>query len=109
MFNLCSTATGWAVSDSQNAGGCTSGPTTVSTSGWYTFNEDFTPLDGVVYVTYTILNASGGTVFNKSHPVSNPNTSEPLLASATGGPNYYWLPDEDALGLPVADISLSQN
>ena len=109
LYNLCSTATGWAVSVSQNAGGCTSGPTTLTTSGWYTFEEDFTPLNGDVYVTYTVLNASGGSVFNASHPVENPNTGLPLAIAATGGPNYYWIPDEDVLGLPVADISLTRN
>jgi len=113
IYNLCSTATGWAVSVSQNAGGCTTGPTVLTTSGWYTFQEVFTPLNGVVYVTYHVLNASGTPVFNESNQVivTLPNTNQavPAPVSATGGPNYYWLPDEDVLGLPVADISLTKN
>jgi len=109
VFNLCATATGWAVSDSQNAGGCNAGDVTLTTSGWYTFSETFSQLNGVVYVTYNVLDSSGNSVWSTDHSVTNPGTGLPQAAATTGGPNYYWLPDEDALGLPVADISLIQN
>ena len=109
MFNLCSGSGGWFVSESQNAGGCSSGPTELTSSGWYTFSQDFSSLAGVVYCTYTVLNSSGGTVWTTTVPVNDPSTGQPEQTSATGGPNYGWLPDEDVLGLPIADISLTRN
>jgi hypothetical protein len=69
--------------------------------------HDFTALDGIVYVTFTALNASGATVYDLVRPVTTGVGNQP--EAATGGPNYGWLPDEDVLGLPIADISLMRN
>jgi len=46
-----------------------------------------------------VLNSAAVSVFNQGV-----NTGHPV--ATTGGPNYGWLPDEDVLGLPIAQVSL---
>ncbi len=106
IFNLCSTTAGgggYYVSTSSNAGGCTTGPGEIKASGWYTFKHNFHPVGGNVDLTYSILsptntNAVAPVTINTGHAVA-----------AVGGPDYGWLPDEDALGLPIARSSLTLN
>jgi len=102
VFNMCSSATGgggFYISASNNAGGCSTGPTEITTSGWYTFNEHFTSVAGTLIAGFTVLDSSNATVLNV---VQNTGTS----ISAVGGPRYGWLPDEDVLGLPVSQVSV---
>jgi len=102
VFNLCSTANGgggFYVSTSFNAGGCSTGPTELTTSGWYTFNLAFTAVGGIVNDSYSVLNSAAVSVFNQGVNTGNP-------VATTGGPDYGWLPDEDVLGLPIAQVSL---
>jgi hypothetical protein len=102
-FNLCSTSAGgggFYVSTSFGAGGCSTGPTELSVSGWYTFNLTFTSAGGQVVDTYSVLNSAASPVFSDTVPTGNATTG-------VGGPDYGWLPDEDVLGLPVSHVSLS--
>lgn len=105
-FNLCTTAAGgggFYESTSSNAGGCSTGPNEITSSGWYTFKHNFHTVGSNVDVTYSILN---GTNHNAVAPVTT-NTGH---ATATvGGPQYGWLPDENVLGLPIAKSSLTLN
>jgi hypothetical protein len=101
-FNLCSTGAGgggFYLSTSFGAGGCTSGPSELTASGWYTFNLSFSSVGGVVYDTYSVLDAAATQVFGQAVNTGN-------ATSGVGGPDYGWLPDEDVLGLPVAQVSL---
>ncbi len=112
-FNLCSTTAGtggFYVSTSNGAGGCSSGPTELSTSGWYQFDHDFYFAGGALYVVYSIVNSSGITVYQTTQVVTtNPYTNAPIAASQLGGPDYGWFADEDALGLPVSWSYLTVN
>ncbi len=101
-FNMCSTGAGgggFFLSTSFGAGGCSAGPTELTASGWYTFNLSFNSVGGMVYATYEVLNSASVQVFNQAVNTGNATTG-------TGGPMYGWLPDEDVLGLPIAQISL---
>ena len=105
VFNLCSTSDnggGFYISTSNNAGGCSTGPTEITTSGWYTFEQLFSPVGGKVSLSYIVTNSSNTITFS-----SIDNTG--FATSAVGGPNYGWFPDEDVQGLPVADILLKVN
>ncbi len=52
-------------------------------------------------MTPTSVSNSGATmVFSNAVDTGN-------LSTAMGGPLYMWLPDEDAQGLPMAQVSLS--
>lgn len=102
VFNLCTTSNdggGFYVSTSFGAGGCSTGPTEITASGWYTFQIEFDPIDGNVWDTFGIQNSSGGGVFAQVVDTGN-------AVASVGGPNYGWFPDEDALGLPIAQVSL---
>ena len=106
MFNLCSTSAGgggWYESTSSNAGACTTGPNEITAGGWFTFKMNFHPVGSNVDVTYSILNSINHTAV----PAVTTNTGH--ATSTVGGPAYGWLPDEDALGLPIARSSLSVN
>ena len=101
-FNLCSTSAGgggFNISTSFGAGGCSTGPSEITASGWYTFNLTFTVVAGTVQDTYSVLNSANAMVFSSAVNTGN-------LATAMGGPLYMWLPDEDAQGLPMAQVSL---
>jgi hypothetical protein len=103
-FNLCTTADdggGFYVSDANGAGGCSTGPTEITTSGWYNFEQQFYGIGGQIDVQYLVANSSSQTVFS--------NLDESGIAQGdAGGPNYGWFPDEDVLGLPVAQVSLTR-
>ncbi len=103
-FNLCTTADdggGFYVSDANGAGGCSTGPTEITTSGWYNFEQQFYGIGGQIDVQYLVANSSSQTVFS--------NLDESGIAQGdAGGPNYGWFPDEDVLGLPVAQVSLTK-
>ena len=106
VFNLCSTTAGgggYYVSTSSNAGGCTTGPNEITGNGWFTFRMDFHPVGSSVAVTYAIVNS----VNNNAVPQVTTNTGHAI--STVGGPAYGWLPDEDALGLPIAKSALTVN
>lgn len=113
IFNLCSTSDGgggFYISASNNAGGCSTGPFEESTSGWYSFTHTFYWNAGEINVHYTVKNSAGDTVFQyleteNSMPGIGPLTSPTQL----GGPHYGWLPDEDVLGLPLAQETLRKN
>jgi len=101
-FNLCSTSNaggGFYISTSYGAGGCSIGPSELTVSGWYTFNLEFTAVAGIVHDSYSVLNSAAVPVFSQSV-----NTGH--ATAAVGGPDYGWLPDEDVLGLPIAQVSL---
>jgi hypothetical protein len=104
VFNLCTTSAnggGFYVSNSSNAGACTGGPTEVTTSGWYQFEQQFAGnTGGNVVVTYVLANPSGAGVFSDIQQTA-------IQTADAGGPSYGWFPDEDVLGLPVAQISLT--
>ncbi len=106
IFNLCTTSAGgggFYVSTSSNAGGCTTGPSEITHQGWFTFKINFHPVTGDVAATYSIVNSIGQ---NAITAVVQPTTH---ATSSVGGPAYGWLPDEDILGLPIADAALSIN
>lgn len=114
IFNLCSTSSaggGFYVSASNNAGGCSTGPTELSTSGWYTFEHDFTfnSATNALNVVYSIVNSAGQTVFQSSELEDSIDSYSTLTIADLGGPNYGWFPDEDAQGLPVAMSTLTVN
>ena len=96
---------GFYISTAFGSGGCTSGSPQVTTSGWYTFNEDFTGVPGGdVYDTYSVVQDSSSSV------VFGPSAVDTGLAkTGVGGPDYGWFPDEDVLGLPIAQASLKTN
>jgi hypothetical protein len=101
-FNLCTTAAGgggFYLSTSSGAGGCSTGPTEITTSGWYTFNLGFSSIGGTVWDNYSVLDSTNASVFTQAVNTGN-------ATSSVGGPDYGWLPDEDVLGLPIAQVSL---
>jgi hypothetical protein len=103
-FNLCTTAAGgggFDISFSNGAGGCSAGPTELTRSGWYTFNERFSSLGGVLVEAGSVLSPSNTSVF------TNTDTTGDAIAGV-GGPIYGWLPDVDVNGLPLANVSLRQ-
>jgi hypothetical protein len=104
VFNLCTTSDdggGFYVSVSNGAGGCSTGPTEITTSGWYTFETQFSNVGTNIAVDYLLVNSSNQTELT--------DLEQPGISSAdAGGPNYGWFPDEDALGLPVAQVSLTK-
>lgn len=103
-FNLCTTAAGgggFDISFSTGAGGCSTGPTELVQSGWYTFNEQFTSVGGSLVESGAVLSPSNSSVFTDTD-----NTGDAI--SGVGGPIYGWLPDEDVNGLPLANVSLTQ-
>jgi len=104
-FDICSVSGGFYISTAFGSGGCTSGSPQVTTSGWYTFNEDFTGVPGGdVYDTYSVVQDSSSSV------VFGPSAVDTGLAkTGVGGPDYGWFPDEDVLGLPIAQASLKTN
>jgi hypothetical protein len=103
VFNLCSTANdggGYYLSVSNNAGGCSTGPTEVTRAGWYTLETQFSSVGAAIAVNYIAINPNGSTALYQ--------LEQPGIATRhAGGPNYGWFPDEDALGLPVANVSLT--
>ncbi len=104
VFNLCSTANnggGFYVSISNGAGGCSTGPTEITTSGWYTFSQQFVSVGGQVVCYYSLTNST-----NQSELFTLQQTG--IATADAGGPNYGWFPDEDVLGLPVALVSLTK-
>ena len=104
-FNLCSTSNaggGFYLSTSYGAGGGSTGPTELSVSGWYTFNLTFTSVGGFVQDAYSVLNSAASSVFSQTVNTGN-------ATSGVGGPDYGWLPDEDVLGLPIAQVRLHVN
>jgi hypothetical protein len=106
IFNLCTTSAGgggFYVSTSNNAGGCTTGPSEIKAQGWFTFKIDFHVVSGKVAATYSIVNSINHAAITA---VTEDTTDAP---SSVGGPAYGWLPDEDILGLPIADSALSIN
>jgi hypothetical protein len=105
-FNMCTTSAGgggFYVSTSNGAGGCSTGPDEITHSGWYTFKINFHPVAGDVAATFSIVNSLGHSAITA---VVEDTTN---ATSSVGGPAYGWLPDEDILGLPIADSSLSIN
>ncbi len=102
VFNLCTTAAnggGFYLSTSNSAGGCSSGPTEVTTSGWYTFEHQFFDVGGQIAADLIAVGPSDNTVISSLQETG-------ILAADAGGPNYGWFPDEDVLGLPVARIAV---
>jgi hypothetical protein len=102
-FNMCTTAAGgggFYISFGNGAGGCSTGPTELTQAGWYTFNEQFTSLSGVLVEAGSVLSPSNASVFSNTD-----NTGDAI--SGVGGPIYGWLPDEDVNGLPLANVSLT--
>jgi hypothetical protein len=101
-FNLCTTSAGgggFFLSTSFGAGGCSTGPTELTVSGWYTFTLAFASVGGDVYDSYAVLNSANTSVFGQVVNTGNATTG-------VGGPDYGWLPDEDILGLPLAQVTL---
>jgi hypothetical protein len=104
IFNMCSTTDGgggFYVSVSNNAGGCSTGPTEVTASGWYTLEQQFYSIGGQIVADFLLVNSSGTTVERVLQETG-------IATADAGGPNYGWFPDEDVLGLPVAQISLTK-
>jgi hypothetical protein len=105
VFNLCTTSAGgggFYISASNNAGACSTGPTEITTSGWYTFDEQFSAVglsNPVLVESGTVLNADAQSVFSNIDDTGD-------AISGVGGPWYGWLPDEDVNGLPIADATL---
>lgn len=102
-FTMCSTTAGgggFSVNLNQ-FGSCNPSAEELTTAGWYTFQQDFESVGGQVYVTYSIIPPSG--------PTWSSVVDTGLATSGTGGPSYLWFADEDVLGLPVAQVSVSKN
>ena len=102
-FTLCSesSGTGGFYVNLNQYSGCNPSPEVLTTSGWYTFQQNFQSVGGNITVTYTLTPPTG--------PVWTSVVNTGLPTSGTGGPNYGWLAAEDIQGLPVADISLHRN
>jgi len=100
VFNLCTTAAnggGFYVSTSNGAGGCSTGPAEATTSGWYTFSQQFYDVGGSIAADLIATDPSGNTVTSSLQQTG-------ISAADAGGPNYGWFPDEDVLGLPIAKM-----
>ena len=105
-FDICSSADGgggYYITTAFGSGGCTTSATELTTSGWYTFTQNFTESGGQVNDQFTILNAASTIVFTSTVDCAG------VTPSDVGGPLYGWFPDEDVLGLPIAQISLTKN
>jgi hypothetical protein len=105
-FDICSSSDsggGYYITTSFGSGGCTPSATELTASGWYTFTQNFTESAGQVFDQFTILNSASAPVFTSNVELAG------ITSSNVGGPLYGWFPDEDVLGLPVAQISLTKN
>jgi hypothetical protein len=105
-FDICSSSDnggGYYITTSFGSGGCTTSATELTTSGWYTFTQNFTESGGQVNDQFTILNSASAIVFTSTVDCAG------VTPSDVGGPLYGWFPDEDVLGLPIAQISLHKN
>jgi hypothetical protein len=101
-FDICSTAGGFTITTVFGSGGCSGGSPQVTTSGWYTFTQGFTAaaVGGEVSDNFTAVNSADASVFQQTVDTGH-------STATVGGVNYGWFPDEDVLGLPIADSSLS--
>jgi hypothetical protein len=100
VFNLCTTAAdggGFYISTSNGAGTCSTGPTEITTSGWYTFQQQFFDVGGQIAADLIAANSSGTSVISSLQQTG-------ISAADAGGPNYGWFPDEDVQGLPIAQM-----
>ena len=102
-FTMCTTTAGGGgfYVNLNQFGGCNPSAEELTAAGWYTLKQVFQSVAGQIVVTYSVTPA-GGPAWT-----SVVNTGEPT--SGTGGPSYLWFADEDALGLPVAQVSLKNN
>jgi hypothetical protein len=106
-----STAAGFTINFSHNTGNCdyTSGTTPViTTAGWYRFVFVFSNVSGFAELTENVISDSGNTAGSTvatsgPQPVSG-GSATPI--TQWGGPGYFWLPDEDVSGLPLANFAL---
>ncbi len=102
-FTMCTTSAGgggFYLSLNQFSS-CSPTSQELTAAGWYTFTQVFQPVAGSVVVTYSVTPPTG--------PVWTSVVNTGLATSATGGPSYGWLADEDILGLPVSQISMKKN
>ncbi|HXW35597.1 MAG TPA: hypothetical protein VEJ87_13545 [Acidimicrobiales bacterium] len=114
VIDLCSTSSGWEVSWENGSGGCGASPGTpdpeyLTTSGWYTFQMDFTNNAGTIDVAYSVLSNGTTGQDNPGTQVWSATEDSGLATTASGGPLYGWLPTEDVSGLPLAQIALALN
>jgi hypothetical protein len=79
-------------------------PIAIDTSGWYTFQQDFTDNAGVLDVLMSILDSGGNLVHQWS--LSNPAD---LTASIAGGSRYGWIDYNQFPFLAVDNASLKTN
>jgi hypothetical protein len=104
-FTMCTTTAGgggFYVSLNQfSSSSCNPSSEELTAAGWYNFKQDFQSVAGNIVVTYTLTPPTG--------PAWTNVVNTGLPTSGTGGPSYGWFADEDALGLPVAQVSLKNN
>jgi hypothetical protein len=102
-----STAGGFTVNFSHNTGNCTYTPGTtpvITSDGWYRFVFVFSGSATAPVVTENVYRDTSGTLTNKI--TSGPQSAAISPPGPAGGPGYFWLPDDDVSGLPLANFAL---
>lgn len=79
-------------------------PIAISTSGWYTFQENFTDNAGVLAVIMSVLDSNGNLI--NQWTLSNPGD---LTATVAGGSGYGWIDDNEFSFLAIDNASLTTN
>lgn len=79
-------------------------PISIATTGWYTFQQDFTDDGGVLKVVMSILDSDGNLVHQWD--LSNPAD---LVASIVGGSRYGWIDANQFDFLAIDNASLTTN
>ena len=77
-------------------------PIAISTSGWYTFQEDFTDNAGTLAVVMSILDSGGGLI--NQWTLSTPGD---LTATVVGGNLYGWMVNNEFAFLAIDNLELT--
>jgi hypothetical protein len=105
-----STAGGFTINFSHNTGNCTYIPGTtpvITSDGWYRFVFVFSNVSGDAQLTENIYKDTSGTLTHVITSGPQPvNGSSATPISQWGGPGYFWLPDDDVSGGPLANFAL---
>jgi hypothetical protein len=103
---------GFLINFSNGTGDCHNTSTTpvVSADGWYRYVFDFSNVAGDAYLTEKVY-AEPSAANNNTLTLVASSGAQPVGGNVTpisqwGGPGYFWLPDEDVSGLPLANFAV---
>ncbi|MEX0321451.1 MAG: PEP-CTERM sorting domain-containing protein [Puniceicoccaceae bacterium] len=77
--------------------------TQIMSSGWYTFQTDFTDVGGILSVDLSVFDSGGSTVFTTTR-----SSAEDIIATEVGGNRYMWFTYVDTVdGLAIDNAILT--